>query len=145
MRHNLFHNEQEYRKWARSVTVETDWLSGGGGKDWDLTQDLIKNKPARYPCITVSWFYNSFDRFGDNKIRLWEHVYLDEFNGSFDPYEEEKRYEREERLKQPYWVALSKWRDLSDKGAPQEQIDAINRKIANIRQRLRKKGIELTP
>lgn len=141
MRHNLFRNEQEYKKWASKVQVETDGLARGGGRDRELSDELLKNKPVRYPCITVNTFYNTFDRIGDTRMRLYEHVYLDEFNG-FNPYAEEDAYELEEKRKRPYWIALERYRDLLDANAPQEALDKQRQRIDAIQKRLTKKGVK---
>lgn len=144
MRHNLFQNEQEYRKWASKVEVETDGLARGGGRDRELSDQLLKNKPLRYPCITVSTFYSAFDRFGDNHMRIYEHVYLDEFTNGFNPYQAEDDYELEEKRKRPYWIALERFRDLLDANAPEEALNKQRQRIDAIEKRLTKKGVKFS-
>lgn len=36
--------------------------------------------PTHYPCLVMLWIEDTFDRLGDVKIRLVEHIYLEDFN-----------------------------------------------------------------
>ena len=85
MKHKLFKDEKSYLNWANRTPLVGDL--------YDKRHELIEFKPVRYPVITVYEFEKDFDRMGTIYMFLFEHVYLDEFNG-FDPYAEEKRYKR---------------------------------------------------
>lgn len=106
MKHHKFNSKEEYLKWVKTVRVGTDGLARGGGIDEQLIYDLKNDVPVRFPCITVNYFEASFDRFGDSKILLWEHIYLAEFTEDFNPYKEQDRIEVEEKLIEPYFIAL---------------------------------------
>lgn len=140
MQHNLFKDEKSYIQWARRVAVEGSWLTRGE-IDWQLRDDLVEFKPVRYPVITVTCLQNDFSRGGDIGIRIFEHVYLDEFDESFDPYVEEKAQEAIEHKKHKYWIELENLRDLQESGASTEIIQKLVSKIKRIRRNLEKEGI----
>jgi hypothetical protein len=107
MRHKLFTSESQYSNWASRTKVASCW--GGDSIDWQLRDELKASKPERYPCIAVYSFENDHDRMGEIQTRLLEFVYLGEFDGSFDPYAEQKAEEKRQKHEEPYWIALSEW------------------------------------
>jgi hypothetical protein len=74
MRHKLFNTEQEYFRWAR--TVKIDVVGGEDEVDWDLRDELKRDKPLKYPVVLTYFYENSFDRTGDLKTRLNDFIYL---------------------------------------------------------------------
>lgn len=139
MIHQLHNSEQDYLKWVCSVKVND---IGHFSVDHELRDLLKKDKPNRYPAITVYWFEDDFDRMGPLKTRLFDHIYLEEFTSGYDPtahYKELVKIKNVERKRGDIlWKLCDMLKSGVDRSSPEavtlsKQLDRLDAKISKMR------------